>query len=75
MAALTYEVSFKGVASPTLRAALVDCELATGVGTTSVRCPHDALREVIARIEDLGLQLTDLRLIAGPDEDGPPTAR
>ena len=41
MADLTYEVSFQGVASPTLRAAFVDCELVTGTGRTIVRCPHD----------------------------------
>ena len=63
MADLTYEVSFKGVASPTLRAAFAGCELGTGVGTTWVRCPHDALREIIARIEELGLELLDVRLI------------
>jgi hypothetical protein len=40
MADLSYEVSFKGVASPTLRAAFMDCEQGTGVGTTWVRCTH-----------------------------------
>ena len=75
MADLTYEVSFKGVASPTLRAAFVDHELATGVGTTSVRCTQDALHDVIARIEDFGLQLIGVRLIAGPADDHPPTTR
>ena len=64
MADLTYEVSFKGVASPTLRAAFADCDLGTGAGVTWVRCSHDALRGVIARIEELGLQLLDVRLIA-----------
>jgi hypothetical protein len=74
MADLTYEVSFKGVASPTLRAAFVDCELGTGVGTTWVRCSHDALREVIARIEEFGLELLDVRLIAEhPGVARPPT--
>ena len=64
MAELTYEVSFKGVAGPTLRAAFGDCELGTGAGTTCVRCTHDALRDVIGRLEDLGLELLDVRLIA-----------
>ena len=71
-AELTYEVSFKGVASPTLRAGFVDYELATGVGTTSVRCNRDAQRGVITRIEDFGLELLDVRLIAGAAEDHPP---
>ena len=72
MADLTYEVSFKGVASPTLRAAFVDWEVSAGVGTTSVRCTHDALREVISRIEDFRLELIGVRLIAGAAQDHPP---
>ena len=64
MADLMYEVSFKGVASPTLRAAFSGYELETGTGITSVRCRQDALRTVIARIEELGLALMDVRLIA-----------
>ena len=72
MADLTYEVSFKGVASPTLRAAFVDCAVTTGVGTTSVRCTHDALRDVIARIEDFRLELIGVRLIAQTAEVRPP---
>ena len=64
MADLTDEVSFKGVASPTLRAAFGDCELGTGVGTTWVRCPHDAVRDIIARVDEFGLELLDVRLIA-----------
>jgi hypothetical protein len=78
MAELTYEVSFKGVASPTLRAAFADCDLGTGVGTTWLRCTHDALRDVIARIEEFGLELLDVRLIAQQPvverEPGPPGA-
>jgi hypothetical protein len=34
---MTDELCFKGVAAPTLRAAFVDCELRTGVGTTWTR--------------------------------------
>jgi hypothetical protein len=76
MAELRYEVSFKGVASPTLRAAFGDYELGTGVGTTWVRCQHDHLRQVIARIEDLGLELLDVRLLAEhPAVDHPPPDR
>jgi hypothetical protein len=61
---LTYEVSFRGVASPTLRAAFMDCEVSTGVGATAVRCKKPALRTVIARIEEFGLELIKVRLIA-----------
>jgi hypothetical protein len=64
MADLTYEVSFKGVASPTLRAAFIDYELETGAGVTSVRCTQAAVHAVFARIEEFGLQLLDVRLIA-----------
>jgi hypothetical protein len=71
MADLTYEVSFKGVASPTLRAAFVDHEVTTGVGTTSVRCTHEALRDVITRIEDFRLELIGVRLIAAAAEHPP----
>jgi hypothetical protein len=65
MADLTYEVAFEGVASPTLRAAFVDCDLVAGTGRTVVRCPHGALGTVMARIEEFGLELLDVRLVAG----------
>jgi len=64
MADLTYEVSFKGVASPTLRAAFADHELSAGSGRTLVRCAQPDLAGVLSRIEDLGLELLDVRLIA-----------
>jgi hypothetical protein len=64
MADLTYEVSFKGVASGTLRAAFGGYELSVGTGRTLVRCSRDALRAVIARIEELGLELLEIRLVA-----------
>ena len=64
MAELGYEVSIKGAASPTLRAAFPDCELDTHTGLTVMLCPQRALPDVIARIEDLGLRLLDIRLVA-----------
>jgi hypothetical protein len=73
MADLRYEVSFKGVASPTLRAAFVDYELDDGSGATMVRCGHEELSGVMARIEELGLVLLDVRLVAEhPDDHGIP---
>lgn len=66
MADLTYEVSFKGVASPTLRAAFEDCEPQSGTGVTCVRCGQAELGDVMARIEELGLELLDVRLVAHP---------
>jgi hypothetical protein len=71
---VVYEVSFKGVASPTLRAAFLDCELAAASGVTSLRCTKAALAGVIARVEEFGLDLLDVRLIAGhPADPSPPT--
>lgn len=70
MADLTYEVSFEGVASPTLRAAFVDCDPVTGAGRTIVRCPHGALGTVMARIEEFGLELLDVRLVARSPREG-----
>ena len=73
MAELTYEVSFKGVASPTLRAAFMDYELTAAMGVTSVRCTKASVRTVIARIEEFGLQLLEVRLIAEhPADHAPP---
>jgi hypothetical protein len=69
MADLSYEVSFKGVAGPTLRAAFGDFEMDAGGGVTSIRCGHDALRTVIARVEEFGLELIDVRLIAEQSAD------
>jgi hypothetical protein len=74
MVDLRYEVSFKGVASPTLRAAFADCDLSTGTGLTWVRCSHDALQDILARLEELGLELLDVRLLAThPTEQPPPS--
>ncbi len=64
MADLTYVLSFKGAASPTLRSAFSGCELTTEAGVTLVRCPSADLHRVIAMIQDLGLQLLDVRLVA-----------
>ena len=65
MADLIYEVSFKGVASTTLRAGFSGYELGSGVRSTWVRCPHDALHDVMSRIEEFGLEVLEVRLLAG----------
>ena len=72
MAELTYELSFKGIASPTLRAAFADYDVGSATGTTWVRCSQGDLRSVIARIEELGLDLLDIRLIAELARGEPP---
>ena len=65
MAGLRYEVSFEGAASPTLRAAFTDCRVGTRSGHTIVCCDRASLPGVISRIEDLGLRLVGIRLVAG----------
>ena len=49
MADLTYEVSFKGVASPTLRAAFADHDLSVGSGLTLVRSRASPICPVCCR--------------------------
>jgi len=72
MADLRYVVSFKGAASPTVRSAFENCELSTESGVTFVRCPHGDLSSVLARIQDVGLELLEVRLVADtvrPDDE------
>ena len=71
MAALRYEVTFKGEAGPALRVAFEECTVSTGQGVTVLRCDlpdQGALHTILNRIESLGLELMDVRLIAnGPE--------
>jgi hypothetical protein len=63
---LMYEVTFAGRAGNTLRAAFEDCTVIVGPGTTTlrVRLPdRAALRGLVQRISDLGLELVDLHLV------------
>jgi hypothetical protein len=71
MADLNYRLTFKGAASPTLRSAFADCELETADGVTMVRCAPEALSHVITQIQDLGLELLDVHLVADPDQVDP----
>ena len=64
MADLSYLVSFKGAASPTLRSAFATWDLETGDGMTCVRCVQADLARVIAQIQDHGLELLDVHLVA-----------
>jgi hypothetical protein len=68
MADLRYLISFKGAASPTLRSAFANCDIETDDGVTVVRCPHDELSSVIAQIQNLGLELLDVHLVAESDQ-------
>jgi len=66
MADLTYLLSFKGAASPTLRSAFGNCEIEADDGVTRVRCAHAELGSVISQIQELGLELLDVHLVADP---------
>ena len=71
MAALRYEVTFKGEAGATLRVAFEDFAVSAGHGITVLRCDlpdHGALHTVLNRIESLGLELIDVRLVADDKE-------
>jgi len=71
MAALRYEVTFKGEAGAALRVAFEDCTVTTGHGVTVLGCDlpdRAALHAVINRIESLGLELIGVRLVATDQE-------
>ena len=70
MAELVYALSFKGAASDTLAGAFDECVVTAGRGVTTVRSTvpdQAALQGLIARINALGLELLDVRLVADPD--------
>jgi len=57
-----YEASVRGEMSDVLGAAFVDCVITVGAGTTTVRFRPEALRDVLDRFQDFGLDLIELRL-------------
>jgi len=65
MAELHYVLTFKGAASPTLQCAFANCDIDASSGVTIVRCAHSDLSNVIAQIQDLGLELLEVHLVAG----------
>lgn len=69
MTELAYEVTFKGVASATLCAVFDGYGIRTESGRTVVRCRHAGLADVLDRLETHGLELLDVRLLAGPAAD------
>jgi hypothetical protein len=67
----TYEITFAGQAGATLRAEFDDCEVTIGPGTTTLRTDvpdQAALSGLVQRITGLGLEVTDLHLVAPPPE-------
>jgi hypothetical protein len=69
VAELVYEVSFKGIAGESLRAAFDDCDVRADHEMTIVRCRPGLLAAVFERIQSLGLEMLDTRLIAEPGPD------
>ena len=68
---MAYEASVRGEMSDVLAAAFTDCVIAPGQGTTTVRFHTEALREVLDRFQDFGLDLIDLRLLDVPSGEPP----
>lgn len=65
----TYEITFLGQASTTLRAEFEDCEVIIGRGTTTLRTElpdGSALSGLMERINGLGLDVIDVSLVASP---------
>jgi hypothetical protein len=71
MAHVVYELSFKGTPSESIRAMFPDFEVIPGHGSTVLRgslADQAALHGAISRIQDFGLELLDVRLIAEANE-------
>jgi hypothetical protein len=69
MAQVVYELAFKGAASESVRALFDDYQVTVGHGITIIRGlfpDQSALHGAIGRIHDLGLELVDVHLVAGP---------
>jgi hypothetical protein len=72
MAHVVYELSFKGSASESVRALFPDFDVIQAAGATTLRgeLPDQAaLHGAISRIQDLGLELLDVRLVAEANHD------
>ena len=68
----TYEITFAGQASQTLRAEFDDCEVNVGPGTTTLRAElpdQAALTGLVLRITGLGLEVIDMHIVASPAND------
>ena len=66
----TYEITFLGQAGTTLRAEFDDCELTIGPGSTTLRAElpdRGALAGLMERINNLGLDVIDVSLVAEPE--------
>ena len=65
----TYEITFTGRADSTLRAQFDDCNVTTGLDTTTLRAELSdpaALSGLVQRIAGLGLEVIDLHRVTPP---------
>ncbi len=62
----TYEITFTGQASATLRAEFDDCQVSVGAATTTLRADLPALAGLVLRITGLGLEIVHLNLVVPP---------
>ena len=65
----TYEITFVGEAGTILRAEFDDCEVSVSHGTTTLRAElpdQGALQGLMLRINNLRLELVDVRVVAPP---------
>ena len=71
MQSKTYEITFVGQAGSVLCAEFDDCEVSVGPGTTTLRAElpdQGALQGLLQRINGLGLELIDMRVVAPPPQ-------
>ena len=69
MRSQTYEITFTGEAGTALRAEFDDCDVAVGLGTTTLRAElpdQGALTGLLQRITCLGLEVIHLQVVAPP---------
>jgi hypothetical protein len=67
----TYEITFVGQAGSVLCAEFDDCEVSVGPDTTTLRAElpdQGALQGLLQRINGLGLELIDMRVVAPPPQ-------
>ena len=64
-----FQIIFAGQAGTTVRAEFDDCDVSVGPGTTTLRAgliDQGALQGLMQRIFGLGLELTEVRVVAPP---------
>jgi hypothetical protein len=69
MRSQTYEITFTGEAGTALCAEFDDCDVAVGLGTTTLRAElpdQGALTGLLQRITYLGLEVIHLQVVAPP---------